>query len=357
MGEEPENGEMTMTTRIWILGAPDPELAMIESLLRDAGEHVEYAFVDGRRVRPDEAYRANCEAARGFSGTAYEVECAIDVLHGSATEGIDSDASVVTIDHHRPGDPGFGRPPSEFLMASSIGQVVAELARLHRLDVRRWPYGRVDSATSTIGAIAVTGIGANHPNLALRAWTVTSGDELAPVDASIPTAIVFCAAADHCLGAAYRGECPGVDPDALMRWRAESRAAFQRRSVAEVMADVEQARSALREAHEISLLSVADMPHTEDHDWSRSVCDGCLSGEEFARDMRGQHVPELPEASAREGLCFVSDGLPGPNGRTKIVCQSGTPEQIEAFMHSWAPANGLADIYGDPARGFAGGYR
>ena len=32
-----------------------------------------------------------------------------------------------------------------------------------------------------------------------------------------------------------------------------------------------------------------------------------------------------------------------------------TPEQISAFM-SWGPSNGLTDIYGDPQRGFAGGY-
>jgi hypothetical protein len=72
--------------------------------------------------------------------------------------------------------------------------------------------------------------------------------------------------------------------------------------------------------------------------------------------MRGKHVPELPEASAREGLCFVADGLPGPDGRVKVVCQSGTPEQIRAFMQVWGPEHGLTGIYGDPMRGFAGGY-
>src|SRR5690606_5323560 len=38
--------------------------------------------------------------------------------------------SVIRIDHHCPGDPGYGRPPSEFLTASSLGQVISELARL-----------------------------------------------------------------------------------------------------------------------------------------------------------------------------------------------------------------------------------
>lgn len=62
----------------------------------------------------------------------------------------------------------------------------------------------------------------------------------------------------------------------------------------------------------------------------------------------------------------------GPDGRVKIVCQSGSPEQIRAFMEPWAPAQGLqvtmparrlrilrpaaVDRYGDPAHGFAGGH-
>jgi hypothetical protein len=117
-----------------------------------------------------------------------------------------------------------------------------------------------------------------------------------------------------------------------MRWRAESRAAFQRRSVAAMLADVEAARRALRAAPEIELAP------------------GIV-----VRDLRGQQVAELPEASAREGLCFVAD-MPLPDGRVKVVCQSGTPDQIAAFMRCWAPAQGLSGIYGDPARGFAGGY-
>jgi hypothetical protein len=145
--------------------------------------------------------------------------------------------------------------------------------------------------------------------------------------------ILLAAAADHCLAAAYRGECPGVDPDRLMRWRAESRAKFQGRPVEAVLADVERAREALRAAPEIDL--------------TPSIT---------ARDMRGQKIQELPEASAREGLCFIADGLPGRDGLVKVVCQSGTPEQIRAFMEAWGPAEGLQDIYGDPARGFAGGY-
>src|SRR5690606_37180410 len=151
--------------------------------------------------------------------------------------------------------------------------------------------------------------------------------------ARVPQEIVYAAAADHCLAPAYRGECPGVDPDALMRWRAASRAAFQRRAVEAVLADVERARAALREAPVVSL---AEGIH--------------------ARDLRGPAIPEPPEAAAREGECFLAS-LRERDGKTTVVCQSGTAAQIDAFMRVWAPAQGLTDIYGDPARGFAGGYK
>lgn len=326
--------------RTFILGAPDPEMAAIERLVLAAGERAVYATMpDGSRVQSDTAYRCPVPPVRP-GVTVYAVEC-IDVL----PEG------WVRIDHHRPGDPGYGRPPSEFLAASSLGRVISSLARSgaigHDWEPRDgWPEGvRHMLAYPTPGEVRWVedeSVG----------WVVHT-----PAGwRQVPSALVLTAAADHCLGAAYRRECPGVEPDALMRWRVESRAAFQHRSVDALLADIERAREALSLAKEVTLLGVGDMEHTEDHDWSRSVCDGCAHHEVVVRDVRGQHIPELPEAAAREGVCFVGDGLPGPDGRIKVVCQSGTPEQIEAFMRVWGPAQGLRDIYGDPARGFAGGY-
>src|SRR5690606_7379281 len=115
-----------MTDRIWILGASDPEMEAIEGLLRECGETMIYATDEsGRRGQPGDAYRCpGPEVAEG--ATVYAGEC-IDVL----PEG------WVRISHHRPGDPGYGRPPAEFLPASNIRQVIAELARLGRLP--EWP--------------------------------------------------------------------------------------------------------------------------------------------------------------------------------------------------------------------------
>lgn len=293
-----------MTDRIWILGAPDPEMAAIESLLRECGERVEYALSDrGERVTAATAYRCPVpEAPEG--ATVYAVEC-FDVLPDG----------WVRIDHHRPGDPGYGRPPAEFFAASSIGQV-----------------------------LDVLGIASRRED------------------------VVLAAAADHCLAAAYRGECPGVDPDALMRWRVEQRAAHQGRSVEEVLADVERAREALMDAPVVRLSPEPWEPACGVHGrtgacWQSggpdpSVrTDACYAmGDTLAVvDMRGQRIPELPEAAARDGVCFIAS-ISERDGRIKVVCQSGTPEQIRAFMTAWAPAQGLVDIYGDPARGFAGGY-
>jgi hypothetical protein len=53
----------------------------------------------------------------------------------------------------------------------------------------------------------------------IHQWGEASGAAKYRGSVWIPQRYVLAAAADHCLAAAYRGECPGVDPDALMRWR------------------------------------------------------------------------------------------------------------------------------------------
>lgn len=278
--------------KLWILGAPDPEMEKIEKLLDDVGEDFGYAMADGRRVHPGSAYRADSIEVDGRrldrppGGTKWiaYIECAVcgglGGPEGGPWKSCVQYCAEVVIDHHRPGDPGYGRPPREFLAASSIGQVLGVL------------------------------------------------------DIEIPErGYILAAAADHCLGAAYRGECPGVDPDELMAWRVRSRATFQGRDPEELLRDVEATRKAL---HDEPLLDLGDGV--------------------YVRDMRRDPpYPELPEAGTREGVGYVAGPLKDRSGRRKITC-SGMPEHIEAFMSTWAPEQGLVDIYGDPARGFAGGY-
>lgn len=298
--------------RLWILGAADPEMSGIEQLLAQCGEEYAIAAVDGVRVHPGNAYRMIHPDPSVWNGRdIILVECGYDPRikaprrcarcgdyqwgdwAGYADLGDDGQpvaggmgvcgdlhewVPMIVVDHHRPGDPGHGRPPVEFLVASSIGQVLAILGREATQEQR------------------------------------------------------LVAAADHCLAAAYRGECPGVDPDELMRWRVTSRAAFQGRTEAEILADVEHARQILRES---------------------GKTDAGAAG--YYADMRGQHVPELPEAAAREGIPFLS-AIRDRDGREKVVLQAAPADLVSAFLDCRI-VPGLVDIYGDPARGFAGGYR
>lgn len=349
--------------RIWVLGAPDPEMELIEHLLRQCGEEIVYATgEDGRRVHPGNAYRCPIPEVPE-DATVYAVEC-IDKL----PEG------WKRIDHHRPGDPGYGRPPEEFLEASSLGQVIAELAGLGRLPMGplvspyewvgdweekqraafRWFHWEAEARSAFSGALfeefrapyrlapcdgyyifarRASGIVefAASPDERRDAGAVrVAPDKIVRVH--IPHDLVLAAAADHCLAAAYRGECPGVDPDALMRWRVETRAAFQGRQVEDVLADVERAREALREAPTIELAGVS------------------------VSDLRGRSIPELPEAAAREGVAYLATVTDRDGRRRVVLGGNASPDTVRAFMTKWAPAQGLVDVYGDPTRGFAGGY-
>mgnify|MGYP001561963170 CR=1 FL=1 len=311
METETKRGAASPTKRVsaptlWVLGAPDPEMVAIEALLRASQPPtVVHASAAGARVRPDTAY-----AADPVDGPAAWVECA---PRGGVSAG------DVVIDHHRPGDPGYGRPPAESLAASSIGQVVAHLARIGLLTWERLPW----MVAGVPGAFIApyTAPGADDPDW----WVHVAPD----VIARVPHDLVLTAAADHCLGAAYRGECPGVDPDALMRWRAASRAAHQKRTVEAVLADVAKAQALLRAS-----------PMCAD-----------------VHDLRGVELPELPEAACRMGVAYVATPAVRAGERVKVVLGCASPDQVAAFLRGEGLAAELVDRYGDPARGFAGGYR
>jgi hypothetical protein len=131
---------------VWVLGAADPEMERIASLLRDAGESYVHATIAGRRVRAGDAYRADLPdeaiSAACAGCTIYLVECVRPMAEWSGRPAevrySGRPGGVVIIDHHRLGDPGYGVPPAQFLIGSSLGQVLAELARLGVLVAREW---------------------------------------------------------------------------------------------------------------------------------------------------------------------------------------------------------------------------
>lgn len=304
--------------RLWILGAPDPEMEMIESLLRAQGEAVTYALRDGQRVHPGNAYRAI--SGGGPYGLADDHRDTL-VLVECDYQDLELSWRTIHIDHHHLGDPGYGRPPIEFMEASSLGQVL----RLIHGGIWYWNQDLCSDSVLNIDGDWELRSDLEHPN-----WV--------PGHYIAPTKVVLCAAADHCLTAAYRGECQGVDPEALMSWRAETRAKYQHRPVEAVLADVDAARNILRSA----VSGLQDLPLPE------GVSVGMSVGRPIV-EFR-ETIPELPEAAAREGIAIQA--TLDERGRKKVVLQVASPEQIAAFLQR----EDLQDKYGDPARGFAGGY-
>lgn len=323
--------------RLFILGADDPEMQAIEKLLIDCGCSVAYAIgSDGNRVHPGNAYKVN-----DLSYTVGEaIECQfVWVECAPNTDILRSDDSIV-IDHHRPGDPGYGKPPAEFLSASSIGQVVAVL---------------IESGV-------------------LTEYSPTLDDEGTPSE-SLPSGwcnrdieiVLTCrdclmiAAADHCLGAAYQGQCPGVNPDELMAWRVKSRASHQGRTEAEILADIRFSVSMLRMAQRMDE-DIRDMRSGWIH------CSEChFASAQFPNDPFVEcpacgsrsfdfhfTFPELPEAACREGVAYVAT-ITDKDGRVKDVLGGCTMTEMVAEWMAACKSQGR-ETYGDPVRGFAGAY-
>jgi hypothetical protein len=252
-----------------VLGAPDPEMNEIERVAREIGAQIVYGLtLEGQRVNAGEAYAVHRCSEIPVGERLFAIEC-----DGPAVR-----SREIRVDHHRPGDPGYGLPPSRYLEGSSLGQF------LHHIGIQATDEQRI------------------------------------------------IAAADHCLPAAYLGECPGVDPDAVARFRMAQKAAFTGRSVDELLDDIARAREALRNAQTVEL------------------------GGQQVRDMRGAVVPELPDAASRDGAAYIAL-VRERDGKEKVVVGGHlTPGAVDDFIRSWAPAQGLTGIYGDPSRGFAGGY-
>lgn len=249
-------------TKVFVLGAADPEMEEIERVVRECGHEVRYATMRERRVRADIANVADgVNEVLPNPREVIFVECRV---MGLACDHV--------VDHHQPGDPGYGGQAADYLRSSSLGQVLAYL-----------------------------------------------GLEATPLQRII-------AAADHCPTQAYRGECPGVDPLDLARWRTQTRAARRGFTEDEMEFAVSQARELLESAEQV---------------------DFC--GRKIA--WVGARQGEIPEASARYSIPFMYQE-PMKNGRIKLGIMGAEPDVIA----SWMKECGLKQVYGDPVRGYAGGY-
>lgn len=90
----------------------------------------------------------------------------------------------------------------------------------------------------------------------------------------------------------------------------------------------------------VVLEDIADMPHTYDHDWSMSVCEGCAREPVVVLDLRTDapgYLPDHPDALADE------EYLAGPflaEWGLVLVCK-GSPETLAAFERTFAERHDL----------------
>lgn len=135
------------------------------------------------------------------------------------------------------------------------------------------------------------------------------------------------AAADHCLTAAYQGLCPGVSPQELQDWREKTRAAARGIAPEQLRLQIAQALECLQATPTVMLQGVPVA-------W-----------------FDGEPPREISEASARAALPYAYVKLQ-EDGRYKSGIRSAPPEAVQY----WIEKCGLKNMYGDPQRGFAGGY-
>lgn len=370
----------------FVLGAADPEMGSIEQMLQLMGTSYVYAVdAAGARVTPRTAYAA---VRPGVAGPFVAVECGGDW------------AAAVVCDHHRPGDPGYGRPPDEFLPASTLGQVISTLAQrgvsfFGHFEVRRWP---AEAAPS--GQI-YWHEGPSHGPAAW--WVVTHENGGIRTDYRIPPSLARTAAADHCLGAAYAGLCPGVEPGELARQRTRERAAWLAAGPAP---ERDAARAEIARAYfgrtpemldvgEVGEGGVPDDDCADDCPRYAHAAHTPIPGAPTRWEIAVRHaiqstrralqsaprvslggvdvldlreigtLPELPTALVETGQCAIYRMAPpaaarDPRVKVGIIgAGEGTvpgAAPVAAFLAELGPRLGLEGLYGDPARGYAGGY-
>lgn len=142
--------------------------------------------------------------------------------------------------------------------------------------------------------------------------------------------IKLVAASDHCPAHALKGKCPGVSAEDVLQFRAENKATFLKKDVAVIVTELKEAA-----------MYVASMPRITVGEWR------------FVNAI-GDQVDHFPDALMALDLAGVYQ-MADRDGRIKqgiIGCT--TPEMVTAWMA--AQEGVLVDVYGDPVRGYAGGY-
>jgi hypothetical protein len=181
---------------VFVLGAQDPEMREIARVLKQLARAFHHAAKAAQPVTTRNAYEADSVVNLTRAGR-FEAASLLPLVPGVFVECTLCDREpVLRIDHHHPGDPGYSKPPEEYLEGSSLGQA------LRLLEI--------------------------EPGVTQR----------------------LLAAADHCLCAAYQGRCPGIDPKELLLMRASWRARASGRTLTDVVEGIMQAAKQVRRLYD-----------------------------------------------------------------------------------------------------------
>lgn len=310
--------------RWWVLGARDPEMDAIEELLQELAEPFFYAVhADGTRVAPGTAYNAADFIPRpgGVTSDAVGqpvlVECAVPTWPTLR--------SAAVCDHHLEGQSGYRAGPKDFLEGSSLGQVI----RLVAGDPVELPFPQKE----WLGQLPKDFTAGEFSMDAEGKWRVSgiSGEETrVGYYALIPLNLVFTAALDHCPAAAYAGHCPGIDPVVIREWWIARRAA-----------ELGLPRVAVNERIVRALRKIQTSPRV------------CVGPDTVVDCRTAEFVPELPEAAAFAGLPILT--APEVRGVRRLMLRHASAEAVTAFLSN--PPEPLHQMFGVPARGYAGGLR
>lgn len=258
----------------FVLGARDPEMREIAAVVKQHGYPSVHAAQSGMPVLARTAYDADGVVRLSRSGRPAPAVLGADQPLVFVECSLRHRCPHVRVDHHYPGDPGYDMPPERYLEGSSLGQVLRLLERA--------------------------------PDATQR----------------------LLAAADHCLTAAYQGECPGVDPHELLFLRASWRARTSGRTLGDVVEGILDAAKQVERHY--------------DAEFEESVFTDPTAV-----------PPDLAEGAAYTGRAVRYRELL-PDGELKEMLKGAAPDHIERFMAAHR-AQGR-ETYGNPHRGYAGAY-
>ncbi len=258
----------------FILGAQDPEMREICKVLEKVKVPYFFASNNGYRSNSGNAYQSDgavIQKPSGYCESAVLVKNATYITVECSVKNLEIQENL---DHHNEGDSGFAMEPKDYLNGSSLGQTLSFFGE-----------------------------------------TPTSDQKL------------LCAA-DHCLTAAYRGDCLDVDPDELLFSRTAWLSKILNLPLGEVINDVFAAKELI----------------------NKNYCEKAEMS--FFLDPLNQ-PNYIAEASAYVGkpICYRRIT---PEGNTKEMLKGGTFTQISDFIERHKLAG--RRVYGNPYRGYAGAY-